>query len=75
MPLVYIGGIVSSEGIQKVLNEGFDMIAIGRALIHDPDFIRIVKQNTRHISPCNHCNICVGDIENKGVWCPIAEEE
>jgi 2,4-dienoyl-CoA reductase-like NADH-dependent reductase (Old Yellow Enzyme family) len=72
MPLAYLGGVVSAEGIQQVFAEGFDMVAIGRALIHDPDFILSVAKDPRHISECNHCNICVAEMDKNGVRCILS---
>jgi len=73
MPLVYLGGVVSSEGVEQVMKEGFDMIAIGRALIHDPDFILSVAKDPGHISECNHCNICVAEMDRGGVRCVLKD--
>ena len=69
MPLVYVGGIISAQGIEEVMNAGFDMIAMGRALIAEPDFLVKVKSNSEHRSPCDQCNICVGYIDKTGVKC------
>ncbi|MBS0000781.1 MAG: NADH:flavin oxidoreductase [Cyclobacteriaceae bacterium] len=74
MPVVYLGGVVSSEGINRIMNEGFDMIALGRALIHDPDFIKKIRGNRSFISPCNHCNLCVAEMDHSGVRCLIDEK-
>jgi 2,4-dienoyl-CoA reductase-like NADH-dependent reductase (Old Yellow Enzyme family) len=71
MPLVYLGGVVSTKGIEQVFAEGFDMIALGRALIHDPDFILSVAKDPLHVSECNHCNICVAEMDRNGVRCVI----
>ncbi len=71
MPLVYVGGVISAEGIQEVMDAGFDMIAIGRALIAEPDFIQKVKNDADHKSPCDQCNICVGYMEKTGVRCVL----
>jgi 2,4-dienoyl-CoA reductase-like NADH-dependent reductase (Old Yellow Enzyme family) len=71
MPLVYVGGVCSSRGIDEVMREGFDLISIGRALIHDPDFLEKVRSDHNHISPCNHCNICVAEMEKSGVQCVL----
>lgn len=75
MPLVYIGGVVSAKGIEQVMDAGFDMIALGRALIHDPDFILKVKENPAHVSECNHCNICVAEMDRNGVRCVLNDPE
>jgi len=74
MPLAYIGGVVSAKGVEQVFAEGFDMVAIGRALIHDPDFVLKVKKNPAHVSECNHCNICVAEMDRGGVRCVLTEK-
>ena len=71
MPLVYVGGVISAQGIEEVMDAGFDMIAIGRALIAEPDFIQKVKNDPDHRSPCDQCNICVGYMEKTGVRCVL----
>ncbi|MFO7614441.1 MAG: NADH:flavin oxidoreductase [Bacteroidales bacterium] len=69
MPLVYLGGVVSSKGVAEAMHNGFDLVAIGRALIHDPDFILSVAKDPLHVSECNHCNVCVAEIDRGGVRC------
>ena len=71
MPLVYVGGIISSAGVNEIMGAGFDMIAIGRALIAEPDFIKKIKANSEHRSPCDQCNICVGYLEKTGIKCVL----
>ena len=71
MPLVYVGGVVSKSGIEEVMTENFDMIALGRALIHDPDFILKIKDGTIEKSECNQCNICVAEMDRNGVRCVL----
>ena len=71
MPLVYLGGVISAEGVKQIFAEGFDMVAMGRALIHDPDFVFKIKENDQHVSLCNHCNICVAEMDRGGVRCVI----
>jgi len=71
MPLIYVGGVVSRSGIKEVIAENFDMIAMGRALIHDPDFILKVKDGIIEKSECNQCNICVAEMDRDGVRCVL----
>lgn len=73
MPLVYVGGVVSAKGVKELMDAGFDMMAIGRSLIHDPDFVMKIKENDQHVSPCNHCNICVAEMDRSGVRCVLAD--
>ncbi|MEM7104789.1 MAG: NADH:flavin oxidoreductase [Bacteroidota bacterium] len=71
MPLIYLGGVVSKQGIEDIMSAGFDMIAIGRALIHDPDFILNIQSGKTKISPCNHCNQCIVEMDKNGVRCVL----
>jgi 2,4-dienoyl-CoA reductase-like NADH-dependent reductase (Old Yellow Enzyme family) len=73
IPLVYLGGISSTTGISKVMSEGFDMIAVGRALIHNPDFI-IRARNENYTSPCDHCNKCVAEMDRNGIRCVLEDQ-
>jgi 2,4-dienoyl-CoA reductase-like NADH-dependent reductase (Old Yellow Enzyme family) len=73
MPLAYLGGVVSAKGVVQVFAEGFDMVAMGRALIHDPDFILSIAKDPGHISECNHCNICVAEMDKNGVRCVMTD--
>ncbi|NQT76782.1 MAG: NADH:flavin oxidoreductase [Bacteroidetes bacterium] len=71
MPLVYVGGVISAQGVEEVMDAGFDMIAIGRALIAEADFIRKIKNDLNYRSPCDQCNICVGYLEKTGMKCVL----
>jgi 2,4-dienoyl-CoA reductase-like NADH-dependent reductase (Old Yellow Enzyme family) len=73
MPLVYVGGVVSAKGVNELMEAGFDMMAVGRALINDPDFVLKIKENDQHVSPCNHCNVCVAEMDRGGVRCVLED--
>jgi 2,4-dienoyl-CoA reductase-like NADH-dependent reductase (Old Yellow Enzyme family) len=73
MPLCYVGGVISSSGIAEIMREGFDLIAIGRALIHDPEFIMKVRDDGSHVSECNQCNECIPEMERGGVRCTLRD--
>lgn len=38
IPLVYVGGLVSREKIDEVLNHGFEFVQMARALLNEPGF-------------------------------------
>lgn len=59
LPLIYVGGIVSHQGIRQVLGQGFEFVQLGRALIHDPAFIGKLKRRECCVSECNHSNYCI----------------
>lgn len=69
LPLVYVGGILSKENIDEALREGFDCVAIARALIKDPDFIqKILREELKH-SSCDTCNYCIAVMYNSAFSC------
>ncbi len=59
MPLAYLGGVQSLSGAQKAMSDGFDAIALGRALIFDPNFVRDMQSGSVSQSGCTACNRCV----------------
>lgn len=69
-PLVYVGGIVSREGIEKVLDAGFDLVQIARALVNDPGFVNKLKEgdiSTR--SGCDHRDYCIARMYSIDMQC------
>ena len=73
MPLVYLGGVDSKEGIIEILDAGFNFIAIGRPLIHDPNFLLKLEAGEIEKSKCTRCNECIVEMDRGGVRCVIDE--
>jgi len=71
MPLVLLGGIVSRANIERAMSEGFDFVAMGRALIADPDLVDRMARDAGARSRCTHCNICVAEMDLGGVRCVL----
>ena len=69
LPLIYIGGAVSREGIDRVLARGFDAVAMARALIREPDFVNRLRREEADRSPCDHCNYCAARIYSTSMAC------
>jgi 2,4-dienoyl-CoA reductase-like NADH-dependent reductase (Old Yellow Enzyme family) len=40
LPLILLGGITARASIDQAMTEGFDFVAIGRALLREPDLVR-----------------------------------
>lgn len=59
LPLAYLGGAKSLAGVQQLMAEGFDCVAMGRALIHDPALINQYRDGRTAQSGCTACNACV----------------
>jgi 2,4-dienoyl-CoA reductase-like NADH-dependent reductase (Old Yellow Enzyme family) len=65
MPLILLGGITNRETMDLAMAEGFDFVAMGRALLAEPDLInRIHADGDEHSvrSACTHCNQCMATI-------------
>ncbi len=59
LPLVYVGGLVSREKIDMVLDSGFECVAMARALINEPDFVNRMKNEGEMRCGCDHVNYCI----------------
>lgn len=66
LPLVLLGGIKDRADIERALQEGFDAVAMARALIHDPTLIAKYQAGTQMQSSCIPCNGCVAEMERPG---------
>ena len=75
MPLIYVGGILSGKNIDDVLDEGFDAVAIARALILDPGFINKMLIDHLHHSSCDTCNHCIAVMYNGPFSCVQNERQ
>jgi 2,4-dienoyl-CoA reductase-like NADH-dependent reductase (Old Yellow Enzyme family) len=65
MPLILLGGITNRETMDTAMAEGFDFVAMGRALLAEPDLLnRIRADGDAHTvkSVCTHCNQCMTTI-------------
>ncbi|WP_431024933.1 NADH:flavin oxidoreductase [Halomonas sp. H5] len=66
MPLAYLGGVSSAANVERALGEGFEGVALGRVLIHDPGFVAAVCRGQALHSGCTHCNRCVAMMYTDG---------
>ncbi|WP_237569846.1 NADH:flavin oxidoreductase [Mycolicibacterium lacusdiani] len=68
LPLILLGGITNRETMDLAMAEGFDFVAMGRALLAEPDLInRIEADGDAHTvkSACTHCNKCMATIYSR----------
>ena len=75
LPLVYVGGLISQEKITEVLDKGFELVAMARALIKDPDFINKLLHKELSRSTCDTCNYCIAVMYTRAVACIQNEEQ
>ncbi|HEY1840445.1 MAG TPA: NADH:flavin oxidoreductase [Mycobacterium sp.] len=65
MPLILLGGITNRDTMDLAMAEGFQFVAMGRALLAEPDLInRIARDSTVH-SACTHCNRCMPTVYSR----------
>jgi 2,4-dienoyl-CoA reductase-like NADH-dependent reductase (Old Yellow Enzyme family) len=62
MPLILLGGITNRDTMDLAMAEGFDFVAMGRALLAEPDLINRIKDDGTVRSACTHCNKCMATI-------------
>jgi len=74
LPLVLLGGAVSMANLGTAMAEGFDFVAMGRALIADPDLIRRLESGEAERSRCTQCNECIVEMDRNGVRCVLDDE-
>ena len=59
IPLVYVGGLVSREKIDEVLNHGFEFVQMARALLNEPGFVNRMREEEKARCNCKHSNYCI----------------
>jgi 2,4-dienoyl-CoA reductase-like NADH-dependent reductase (Old Yellow Enzyme family) len=57
--LILLGGITAREHMVTGLREGFDFLAMGRALLREPDLLNRMMDDPAVRSRCNHNNKCM----------------
>jgi 2,4-dienoyl-CoA reductase-like NADH-dependent reductase (Old Yellow Enzyme family) len=66
IPLVYLGGATSLDHLAQVLADLGEVIAMGRALIHEPDLIAKYQRGEARESGCVPCNLCITEMDRTG---------
>lgn len=72
MPLVLLGGVNRIETVQRALDEGFAFVALGRALLREPDLLQRWQRGDTGEALCVHCNKCMPTIY-RGTHCVLVE--
>ena len=69
IPLVYVGGLVSREKIDEVLNDGFEFVSMARALLNEPGFVNRMREEEHARCSCGHSNYCIARMYSKEMAC------
>ncbi|WP_330181013.1 NADH:flavin oxidoreductase [Nocardia sp. NBC_01503] len=62
MPLILLGGITNQDTMDLAMAEGFDFVAMGRALLREPNLLHRIQSDAATRSMCVHCNECMPTI-------------
>lgn len=73
MPLVLLGGINRRETLELAMAEGFEFVAMARALLREPDLVNRLRVGDTRAGVCTHCNQCMPTIYS-GTRCVLVEE-
>ena len=69
IPLIYVGGMISKDKMEEVLNSGFVAFQMARALINDTDFVNKLKNGELTRSNCKHSNYCIARMYSEDMRC------
>lgn len=72
MPLILLGGINRIDTVRHALDEGFSFVAMGRALLREPDLVERWRRGGVREALCIHCNRCIPTIY-RGTHCVLVE--
>ncbi|WP_068159175.1 NADH:flavin oxidoreductase [Rhodococcus phenolicus] len=72
LPIILLGGINRLDTIEHALDEGFEFVAMGRALLRDPSVVDKFRSEQAQEGLCIHCNKCMPTIYT-GTRCVIRE--
>ena len=72
VPIILLGGINRLDTVRDALDEGFAFVALGRALLREPDLVSRWQAGNEGESLCVHCNKCMATIY-RGTRCVLVE--
>jgi 2,4-dienoyl-CoA reductase-like NADH-dependent reductase (Old Yellow Enzyme family) len=74
MPLMLLGGINRRDTIEGALDEGFELVAMARSLLREPNLPNLMRDEPGHSNGlCVHCNKCLPTIYS-GTRCVLVPE-
>lgn len=72
MPLILLGGINELATIEGAMAEGFEFVAMARALLREPDLPTKLAERASTAGLCVHCNKCMPTIYS-GTRCVLVQ--
>ena len=69
IPIALLGGVTSLDDMTRGMDAGFEFVVMGRALIHDPEFVKKLQSGAAERSECEPCNQCITEMDRPGGVC------
>jgi 4,4'-dithiodibutanoate disulfide reductase len=70
MPLILLGGVNELATVQEAVDEGFEFVAMARALLRDPALVKRFRDGTAGAGLCVHCMKCMPTVYS-GTHCVV----
>jgi len=74
LPLMLLGGISTRATMDLAMAEGFDLVALGRPLLREPDLVNRIRSGESAGATCTHCNRCMPSIYS-GTRCVLDQPQ
>jgi 2,4-dienoyl-CoA reductase-like NADH-dependent reductase (Old Yellow Enzyme family) len=62
LPMILLGGVTNLDVMNRAFAAGFQFVALGRALLREPDLVNALQHDPSLTSRCIHCNRCMPTI-------------
>ena len=72
LPMILLGGITNKAIMDRAMAEGFEFVAMARALLREPDLVNRIQADSSVRSLCNHNNRCM-PTNFTGTRCVLAD--
>ena len=64
-----LGGLTRLDTMERAIDEGFAFVALGRALIREPDLVQQMQAGKTEAALCQPCNRCIVEMDRGGTRC------
>ena len=62
LPLMFLGGVNDLATMRRAMADGFELVAMGRAVLREPDLVDRLRRGEASGGICIHCNRCMPTI-------------
>lgn len=75
LPMMLVGGVTGRDVVDQAMGEGFEFVAMARALLREPDLVNRMRSEENARSLCIHCNKCMPSIYHGGTHCVLVQTQ